>query len=160
METNSRREIADILKEATISYFLKKGFSCFVELGLNSWGKLRGDVVAVNLKSQLVVCECKSSKSDFLLDSKWEKYLEYSNKFYFVFPHKVFEAHKALILLKVKGKDVGILILDPTTGYLKAVRAAKQRGMKKETKASLILRMAWRNGISKRNSRRKRQYLN
>jgi hypothetical protein len=159
MEKQGRLTIANALKEATTSYFLKKGYSCFLELGLNSWGKLRGDVLAINLRGEIIVIEVKSSKADFVSDKKWEQYLSYSNKLYFVFTPGVFNDIKSLILSKLSGHGVGVLILDINTGYLRNVIPAKRRLMKKKTKRLLTLRMAWRNGISKRNNRRKRQFL-
>jgi hypothetical protein len=155
----TRREIAEALKQASVSYFLKKRYSCFIELGLNSWGKLRGDVVAVNLKSHLVICECKSSKSDFILDGKWHKYMEYCHRMYFVTTEKVFDSCKATMLRKLKDKGIGVLILDPDSGYLKNVVPAKNRKIDSTIQQTLILRMAWRSGVSKRNSRRKRQFI-
>jgi hypothetical protein len=159
MEKQGRLSIANALKEATTSYFLKKGYSCFLELGLNSWGKLRGDVLAINLRGHIVIVEVKSSKADYVADTKWTTYLPYCNQFYFVLTPAVFTVIKADILSKVKPLGAGILILDPHTGYLKCVLPAKNKLMKKKAKRLLTLRMAWRGGISKRNSRRKRQFL-
>ena len=51
----TRRITADLLKEACIYYLLKRGYSCFTELGLNSWGKLRADVIGLNLRAELVL---------------------------------------------------------------------------------------------------------
>lgn len=158
-KTESRLLIAKALKRATVSYFLKKGYSCFEELGLNSWGKLRGDVVCINLKGEIILCEIKSSKSDFLLDKKWETYLPYGNKHYVVMMPSVFDTCKAHVVARLKPHGAGVLILDERTGYLRAVLPAKRKKMKKKAKRLLTIRMAWRNGISKRNARRQRQYV-
>lgn len=155
----SRKQVTDVLTDAAISYFLKKGYSCFTELGLNSWGKLRGDVVCLNLKMNIVISEIKSSKVDFESDTKWSKYLTHCNKLYFVFLPQVFESIKASVLLKVKPLGVGILVLDPISGYLKVVSPAKNRKMLRVDKQKLITRMAWRNGISKAKRRRKRHFI-
>ena len=85
MEKVSRKFVADSLKKAGFGYFLKIGFSCFEELGVCAWGKLRADILAVNLKSEVVICEVKSSVADYTNDSKWEEYLPYCNRFFFVF---------------------------------------------------------------------------
>lgn len=160
MEKQNRLVVANALKQATTSYFLKKGYSCFLELGLNSWGKLRGDVLAINLRGHLVIAEIKSSKADYLNDLKWQQYLPFSNQLVFVFTPNVFTSIKQEIIEKVKPLGVGVLVLDERTGYLRSVVPAKNRVMKKKTKRLLTLRMAWRNGdVSKRNSRRKRQFL-
>lgn len=155
----TRKEIADILKQAATSYLLKKGFSCFHELGLNSWGKKRGDVVALNLRAEIVIIEVKSSVSDYATDSKWKFYLEFSNKMYFAFTHAVHEKLRDRLKADLKGTGVGVLVLDPSTGYLQSKMSAKRRRMSGKTKKNLVVRMAWRQGTSKRNSRRKRHFI-
>ena len=157
--TQSRRKVADTLKEATVSYFLKKGYSSFVELGLNSWGKLRGDVISLNLRGSIVLSEIKSNKHDYLLDKKWHLYLPYANQMYFVFIPEVFECLRHSMLDDLKIHGVGVLVLDPKTGYLRCVVRAKQKLMKKKVKRLLTIRMAWRQGVSKRNHRRSRKYV-
>lgn len=155
----SRRTIADCLKQATMSYFLKKGFSCFAELGLNSWGKLRGDVVCLNLKGTIVLCEIKSSVQDYKTDRKWSNYLEYCNKMYFVMSEPVFLSLKEVLKTDLKGTGVGVLILCPKTGYLKSVMSAATVKMTGKNKRSMVIRMAWRGGTSKRTNRRVRTYI-
>ncbi len=160
MEARSRLTIANSLKDATASYFLKKGYSCSFELGLNSWGKLRGDVVAINLKGTLIIAEIKSSRADFMTDSKWINYLPYCNGLVFVFLPEVFDSIKEEFIAAAKPLGVGALVLDKKTGYLRSVMPTKTKLMKKKTKKLLTIRMAWRNGdISKRNSRRKRHFI-
>ncbi len=156
----SRTEIAKVLKEATCSYFLKKGYSNHLELGLCPRGRLRGDVVSINLKGFIIVSEVKSSKSDFLTDKKWHQYLVHCNQLYFIFLPEVYEQIKEELGPKIKEHGTGVLVLDKHTGYLRCAVSAKKRLIKKGLKRMLTIRMAWRNGISKRNSRRKRQFIN
>lgn len=155
----SRREVADVLKAASTSYALKKGYSCFTELGLNSWGKLRADVLALNLKCHILLFEIKSSVQDYATDTKWRQYLEYSNKMNFVFTEPVYEKLKERLKVDLKGTGVGVLVLCPKTGYLKSVMPSKNRKMAGKTKKTLVVRMAWRNGFSKRDGRRVRQFI-
>src|SRR5438067_13574411 len=108
--------IADGLKEAAMSYFLKKGYACFAELGVNSWGKLRADVLCLNLKCHIILCEIKSSVQDYSTDSKWKGYLSYSNKMYFVFTEPVYEKLKDRLKTDLKGTGVGVLVLDGISG--------------------------------------------
>ncbi len=155
----SRRTVADTLKLASHSYLLKKGFSCHSELGLNAWGKLRADVLALNLKSHIIICEIKSSVQDYTTDKKWRQYIEYANKVFFVFTEPVYEKLRDRLKVDLKGSGVGVLVLCQKTGYLKSVQNVKHRLMKKKTKRSLIVRMAWRGGTSKRTGRRQRYFL-
>lgn len=151
-----RLAITDTLRKAVTSYFLRKGYSCHEEQGLLAWGKLRADVLCINLAGELVLVEIKSSLSDYTSDKKWHKYLEYCNKMYFCFPPSLYQRIDAS---QIKANKVGVLELDQTTGYLRCVYPAKRKSMKKKIKYSLLIRLAWRTGTSKRNSRRKRQYL-
>ena len=156
----TRKDVAVALKEATTSYYLKKGFSCFEELGLTSWGKLRADVICLKLTGEIIISEVKSSTQDFNTDTKWENYLPYCNRMVFIFTYAVYEKLKDTDKVKaVKKLGVGILILDPATGYLKSVAPARFKKMKKKAKRLLTIRMAWRCGISKRTNRRKRVYI-
>jgi hypothetical protein len=154
-----RRQVADVLKAAACSYALKKGYSCFTELGLNSWGKLRGDVICLNLRCHILLFEIKSSVQDYATDTKWRHYLEYSNKMYFVFSEPVYEKLKDRLKVDLKGSGVGVLILCPKTGYLKSVISSKNRKMAGKTKKNLVVRMAWRSGFSKRDGRRVRHFI-
>lgn len=159
-KAGSRRTVADTLKLAAHSYLAHKGFSCHSEVGLNSWGKLRADVLAVNLKSHLTLVEIKSSVADYQTDSKWRQYMLYSNKMFFAFSEPVFEKLRDRLKVDLKGTGVGVLILCQKTGYLKSAMSCKHRLMKKNIKSKLIVRMAWRGGTSKRTSRnRVRHFL-
>lgn len=154
----TRTEIAEGLKKATSSYFLHKGYSCFYELGLLRRGRLRADVLCMNLKTDIVLIEVKSSVSDFTTDKKWDKYLQYCNRMYFAFTPDVASSLGAK-LDAVKQYGIGILVLDANTGYLRATVGAKYRPMPGSVKKVLVTRMAWRGGISKRTNRRTRVFL-
>lgn len=151
--------VADGLKDAAQSYFLKKGYACFSELGVNSWGKLRADVLCLNLKCHIVLCEIKSSVQDYTTDNKWKGYLEYCNKMYFIFTEQVYEKLKPKLEKDLKGTGVGVLVLDTISGYLKAVAPASERKMLGKTKKNIVVRMAWRNGVSKRTNKRTRTFI-
>ncbi|MEM8729887.1 MAG: MmcB family DNA repair protein [Pseudomonadota bacterium] len=43
---------------------------------------LRVDVLALGPKGELWVVECKSSRSDFMSDNKWQGYLEWCDRFF------------------------------------------------------------------------------
>lgn len=151
--------IADGLKHAAHSYFLKKGYACFSEIGVNSWGKLRADVLCLNMKSHLVLCEIKSSVQDYSSDTKWKGYLSYCNKMYFIFTEQVYEKLKARLQTDLKGTGIGILILDSISGRLKAVAPASERKMIGKLKKDIVVRMAWRNGVSKRTNKSTRTFI-
>lgn len=154
-----RKTVAGTLKAASFSYLAHKGFSCHTELGLNSWGKLRADVLAVNLKSHIYLMEIKSSVADYSTDLKWRQYLPYSNRMWFVFSEPIYDRLKDRLKVDLKGSGVGVMILCEKTGYLRSAQSSKHRLMKKTVKRNLVLRMAWRGGTSKRTSRRRVRYF-
>jgi len=43
---------------------------------------LRVDVMALGPKGEIWVVECKSSRADFMSDSKWQRYLEWCDRFF------------------------------------------------------------------------------
>lgn len=149
-----------ILCKAFTGYLLKKRFSCYTELGLIEHGRFRADVLALNMQREIIIGEIKVSISDLLKDKKWENYLEFCNKFYFVIPE---------FFLKEKGYKkftenhnldrVGILVLDNKTGFLYCLKKSKFCSMDAHKKLYLLTKIAWAGGISRKNSYRTRQFL-
>jgi len=43
---------------------------------------LRVDVMALGPKGEIWIVECKSSRADFMSDSKWDGYLEWADRFF------------------------------------------------------------------------------
>lgn len=158
----TRKEIADALKVAACSYFLKKGFACHLEIGVAKWGKYKADVLCVNMKAELILVEVKSCSADFNADDKkgkWLNYLPVSNKLYFLFTPKT-ARHLEPHFERFKSLGVGVLTLCPNSGYLKVILPAKRRPMKGSMKREIVTRLAWRNGdVSRRNARRTRIYI-
>lgn len=150
---------ADSLKTAAMSYFLKKGYACFSEIGVNSWGKLRADVLCLNLKCHIVLCEIKSSVQDYSTDTKWQNYLPYSNRMFFVFTAKVYAKLAERLKTDLRGTGIGVLVLNERTGYLDSKMRSADRKMVGKIKKSIVVRMAWRNGVSKRTNNRTRQFI-
>ena len=147
--------VALVLKQATTGWLLKQGYSSHLELGLVSWGKLRADVLAVNLKSNIVLVEIKSSRQDFLTDSKWEKYIPFCNKMYFCFSSHTYDSlKKSNHITPILSKGVGVLVHDNSTGRVRVKHVAKLKPMILRVKWCLLTRMAWRTGVSKRTNRR------
>ncbi len=126
--TSTRRLITGALTLAAQSYWLYKGFSCFTEIGLASWGKLRADFVALSLSTDVIICEIKSSRADYATDKKWRNYLQHCNSMYFVMmPDTWLKLRDRMEEDGVFEAGVGVLILDPATGYLKCVKHCVRR---------------------------------
>lgn len=154
-----RTDVADCLKDAADSYFSHIGYSGYKEIGLNSWGKLRADFVGVNLKSKIVVVEIKSSPSDYKGDCKWDKYLEYADRFFFCVSHDTYKKIRKRLHRELPPKGAGLLVLSPDSGYLEVKIRCKERAIKDVLRLSLITRLAWRSGFSKRTQRNRRRHF-
>lgn len=154
----SRSAAAQVLTNACVSYWIHYNYSVFHQLGLVSRGNLRADIVALNTKRKIVICEVKSCIADFRQDHKWENYLQFCNQLYFVFDNATYGKHAT----EIKGEigDSGALVLDPVTGYLKNVKRATTYSMDETININLLMRMAWRSGTSRRTTRRVKYFLN
>lgn len=154
-----RPDITKGLIRASTSYLLKLGYSCTTEIGIQRRGRRKVDVLAINLRSELIICEVKSGIADFRTDKKWQTYLPHCNKFYWVFTHETAQLLESEFA-NFKKLGCGVLVLDKVTGYLKAKVPAKRRKMLGEDKRNIITRLAWRAGeVSKRTSRRVRVFF-
>lgn len=148
------------LTTAAIGWLVKRGYSCARELAVVSYGH-RADVVGMNLRGDLVICEVKSGHADFTADKKWHTYLPHCNRMYFAISDDYYSsASGKKMVAAAKEHGVGVMVLCPKEGYMFVKSYAEHRPMKGEQKRELIIRMAWRSGeYSARNSFRSRVYI-
>lgn len=155
-----RTDTADTLKESALCHFTRYGYSCYKEIGLNSWGKQRADLVGVNLKSKILVVEIKSSVQDYKTDKKWKSYLPFCDRFFFCISETLYTKIGPQIKKDLAKTGAGLLVLNAKTGFLDTkIRCAEQSFLSTEQRLTLVTRFAWRNGTSKRQIRRKRNFL-
>lgn len=87
---------------------------------------LRVDLMALGPKGEVWVIECKSSRSDFLSDRKWQGYLDWCDRFFWAvdadFPSDLLPAEQGLIL--ADAYDAEILRMAPETPLAPARRKA------------------------------------
>jgi len=78
---------------------------------------LRVDVMALGPRGEIWVVECKSSRTDYLTDRKWQGYLEWCDRFFWAvdadFPTELLPEGTGLIL--ADGYDAEILRMGPET---------------------------------------------
>ena len=71
---------------------------------------LRIDVMALGPKSEIWVVECKSSRTDFISDHKWQGYLEWCDRFFWAvspdFPVDILPADTGLLLGDGYGAEI------------------------------------------------------
>lgn len=76
---------------------------------------LRVDVAGIGPKGEIWVIECKSSRADFMSDSKWQGYLEYCDRFFWAvdqdFPTDLLPEETGLII--ADAYDAEILRMAP-----------------------------------------------
>lgn len=154
----TRAEVAAALKKAAVGHYVKLRYGVYTELGLARGGTFRADVIALNYRKHIVICEIKSSWADFSTDTKWITYLNFCDKFVFLFHQATWDKYGSRIRSSIAGRGAGVMVLDATTGYLRSVISASTQEFS-EDRDSLILRMAFRGDFTKRNTTRRKVFL-
>jgi hypothetical protein len=76
---------------------------------------LRVDVMALGPRGEVWIIECKSSRSDFMSDRKWQNYLEWGDRFFWAvdadFPTELLPPDSGLII--ADGYDAAIMRMGP-----------------------------------------------
>lgn len=153
----SRKEVTKTLTEAASHYFINKMFSVFPEFGVGKRGERRLDLLCLHTSLSVVGVEVKSCKADYTTDKKWMEYLAYTNKLYLCLPPKLIESpFYAQILEDIKPHGIGVITLNPC-GRLYVVKPAKSRELDDLVIGKMLVKMAWRGGLSLRNVKRNRR---
>jgi hypothetical protein len=140
---------ADHLKQVVAKYFTDKLMAVNFEIGLCKHGRLRADVVAVNMRSEISIVEIKSSVADYRSDKKMLGYLKFCDKFYLGLAQEVYDKICHLV-----PQGVGIFIIDGSTTWIK--KRATSHSVDPETRLNLVTRMAFRSADATRNARKSR----
>lgn len=170
MKSLSRSRITQLQTECLTRYFVDKGQSVHLEVGLNSGGRLRADVLSLDTKGNITIVEVKSSWPDFASDKKWKKYLDFCNKFYFSIPKHLYDSKHGQFIKEIcKEHKIGLIVMGTYNGYdtfakkvikkrdklvaLSNVFAIFERGcgstqVSPDTQLWLFKKLAWRAGIS------------
>ncbi|NHF72489.1 MmcB family DNA repair protein [Paracoccus xiamenensis] len=90
---------------------------------------LRVDVISISPLGEIWIVECKSCRSDFVGDRKWQSYLEWSDRYFWAvdgdFPDDLLPADTGLIRADAYGAE--ILRESPLTKMAAARRARLMR---------------------------------
>ena len=65
--------------QKTMQFLSLKGYKVITEFALPN--KKRVDIIALNLKKEILIIEVKSNTRDIKLDKKWKNYLKYCNRY-------------------------------------------------------------------------------
>lgn len=142
----TRLEAANSVKASVSRYYTKKRYCVNTEVGLNKWGALRADVIALSMKREIIIVEVKSSVADFKGDDKYENYKPYCNKLYIAAPE-----HVALKIRKLIAPGVGLMAL--TDSKIKVIKSASRQNMDPTIVLNIITRLAFRNADANRYKR-------
>tara|TARA_Y100001963_G_scaffold158990_1_gene260723 strand:- start:1752 stop:2234 length:483 start_codon:yes stop_codon:yes gene_type:complete len=149
-----RAKTTKALRRAVAYYYVKKNFSCHKEVGLTSWGKLLADLVCFNYKGELVIVEIKSCWADYSSDTKWHKYLPFADKMYFAITEDLFESKGQQIINDIKQHGIGLFVHCRNNTLVCKRRASVLNNATPEFKNWLFLKLAWRKGKSRANTKR------
>ncbi|HQU69169.1 MAG TPA: MmcB family DNA repair protein [Albidovulum sp.] len=113
-----------LLARGVCRHLLNHGFVTVEEL-VPAPG-LRVDVMALGPKGEVWIVECKSSRTDYVSDRKWQGYLDWSDRFFWAvgeaFPVELLPPETGLII--ADGYDAEILRMGPETPLAGARRKA------------------------------------
>lgn len=88
---------------------------------------LRVDVIAIDNKGEIWIIECKSSRADYVSDSKWQGYLEYCDQFFWAvdskFPHQLLPRETGIIFADMHDAEI------MRYGGIKKLAAARRRAI-------------------------------
>ena len=143
----SRKQVVDRIRECMHSYWIPKLYSVYHEVGCCRKGRLRFDMLALNMKRHTVGLEIKSCYADFSSDRKWHQYLEYRDQFYFCITTELWATHENQIREAVANTGAGVLVCG-TTHALVRVRAKKLKRVY-ENRYWLITKLVWLGGCSR-----------
>lgn len=125
---NSRPEMTRCVTRGARRYLRACGFAVIAELPLPNGH--RADLVALSPDGGLRIVEVKSSYADFRADSKWTRYRDYCDRFYFAIPMEldagIFPADAGLIVADAHGgmleREAPVLRLAPASRRAMLVR--------------------------------------
>ena len=114
----------------TMRFFSKKGYQVLSEFSLPN--KRRVDIIAINLKKEIIIIEIKSKKKDLNYDKKWKSYLNYCNYFYFACNEKITNVNFS--------QNIGII--QKKFNKIKIIKESKYKKLSQIKKNKLILNFA------------------
>ena len=144
----TRKEITSHITSSLGLYFIPKLYSLYFEVGIEKRGRRRADVIAVNMKREVIICEVKSGWQDFAADHKWESYLDFCNKMYFAVTHSFWESHGPKIRERLIGSGCGVICIQ-SNGQVCVVLPARRRIIPYENRSWFFSKLIWIGGLSR-----------
>ncbi|MDX1738492.1 MAG: MmcB family DNA repair protein [Alphaproteobacteria bacterium] len=105
---DARPDVTRAVTRGARRFLNRLGLEAILELTLKTGRRV--DIAGLDKKGNIVFVEVKSSKEDFDVDSKWEEYLPYCDKFYFAvsqdFPIEILPPETGLIIADSYGGEI------------------------------------------------------
>lgn len=152
--TKDRKLISASIASHVSTYYRKKGWATHKEVAVEPYGRRRADMIALNMKGGVIVCELKSCWADYSSDKKMHNYLPHCNFMYICATPEVAKRIKEHLKGRPELKNVGVMSVDIDKKWGTTVRVIKRTGprnpVKGEIKRKIITRIAFRCGIDHR----------
>ena len=116
--------------QKTMQFLSLKGYKVLSEFALPN--KKRVDIIAINLKKEILIVEVKSNKKNLKYDKKWKNYLNYCNYFYFACNDKIKDLDFS--------KNIGVI--QNNSKSIKIIRKSKYKKLSENKKKKLIFKIA------------------
>ena len=124
MDSPAPLQPGQLLARGVARHFESLGFAALFEFVPDRG--LRVDVIGLGPKGEIWVVECKSSRADYMADSKWQGYLDWCDRFFWAvdaeFPTDLLPEETGLII--ADAYDAEILRMGPETKLAPARRKA------------------------------------
>lgn len=128
---------AEDIRQVVAARYAQKLWAVHFEVGLCKWGRLRADVLAINMGASIDLIEIKSSVADFRADKKMGNYLKFADKAYLALTPAVYEKVKDKVL-----PNIGVLLVTPRSCWV-AKRATALK-VEDATRLNIMARVAYR----------------
>ena len=116
--------------QKTMQFLSLKGYKVLSEFALPN--KKRVDIIAINLKKEIIIVEVKSNKKSITYDKKWKNYLNYCNYFYFACSDKLKDLNFS--------KNIGVI--QNNTKSIKIIKKSYYKKLPENKKNKLIFKIA------------------
>ena len=116
--------------QKTMRFLSLKGYKVLSEFALPN--KKRVDIIAINLKKEIIIVEVKSNKRSLKYDKKWKNYLNYCNYFYFACNDNLKDFDFA--------ENIGVI--QNNSNNTKIIRKSKYKKLSENKKKQLIFKIA------------------
>lgn len=128
---------ANHIRQVVAARYSKKRWATHFEIGLLKGGRLRADIVALNMGGGIDIVEVKSSVADFRSDKKMGQYRKFADRMYLACTKEVYDKIKDQVL-----PGIGVYVVGQDSVYV--AKRARYEAMHGKTRLSIAVRMGYR----------------